>query len=308
MSIQIRSTLRDVPIRAVIYGADGVGKSTFCAGAPGACFIPVEEGIDNIDTMATPRPETWGQIVEYANALADDDRCKSLVIDSLDEAEQKCWEHLCRIGDGKRKNLKSIKDFGWGDGYKAAVSEWRILISALERAGNAGKNVLLIAHAHRKSVKNPSGEDYEQWQIKLHDSAASLFREWSHTVAFAELDIATVTDKDDGGRTKGIFSGKRVLRTAPSAGYQGKTRIAMAAKTPLDWASFVVAIEAGKVQQARRLEDLEIELERKMRELDDADVTMGCAGFLVTNGRTTETVIKAIETVQGYLDERSAVQ
>ena len=300
--IEIKSTLRDVPIRLVLYGADGVGKTTFCAGAPGAVFIPVEEGLDNIDSLATPHPETWAHLIEYVDALVEDARCKSIVIDSLDEAEQLCWEHLCRIGDGKRKNLKSIKDFGWGDGYRAAVAEWRQLIAALERAGNAGKGVLLVAHAHRKTVKNPSGEDYEQWQIKLHDSAASLFREWAHIVGFAELEIATVNDAQDGGRTKGQWSGKRLLRTSPSAGYQGKTRLTLPAKIPLEWQAFAQAVAAGKPPSIDALASI---LNEKLVALDNDDVTKGCADFVLTRGRSLASLTEAIATVQCYLDEKN---
>ena len=299
--IELKSTLRDVPIRLVLYGADGVGKTTFCAGAPGAVFIPVEEGLDNIDALATPRPETWAQLIEYTDALVDDSRCKSIVIDSIDEAEQLCWAHTCVIGDDKGKK-KNIEAFGYGKGYVAALGHWRGLLASLERAGQAGKNVLLIAHAHRKSVKNPSGEDYEQWQIKLNDKAASLFREWARIVGFAELEIATVNDVQDGGRTKGQWSGKRVLRTSPSAGYQGKTRLTLPAKIPLDWQAFAQAVAAGKPPSIDALASI---LNEKLVALDNDDVTKGCADFVLTRGRSLASLTEAIATVQGYLDEKN---
>lgn len=301
MSVEIRSTLRDVPIRLVVYGADGVGKTTFCAGAPGAVFIPVEEGLDNIDALATPRPETWQQLIEYVDALVSNDRCKSIVIDSLDEAEQLCWTRVCQLGDEKGKK-KTIEAFGYGKGYVAAMSEWRGLLASLERAGQAGKHVLLIAHAQRKNVKNPSGEDYEQWQIKLNDKAASLFREWARVVAFAELDIATVTDRDDGGRTKGQWSGKRILRTSPAAGYQGKTRLTMPAKIPLDWAAFEQAVAAGKPPSIEAMYET---LVRKLDDLKDLNVSHGCTSFLKERGRSLASLTEAISTVDGYLREKT---
>lgn len=300
MSLEISSTLRDVPIRLVLYGADGVGKTTFCSGAPGAVFIPVEEGLDNIDALATPRPETWAQLVEYADALVLDAKCKSIVIDSIDEAERLCWAHVCMQGDDKGKK-KNIEAFGYGKGYVAAVNEWRQLISALERAGQAGKNVLLIAHAQRKAVKNPSGEDYEQWQIKLNDKAAAMFREWSRIVGFAELDIATVTDKEDGGRTKGQWTGKRVLRTTPSAGYQSKTRHTLPAKIPLDWNAFAAAVAAGKPPSIDALGET---LASKLRELGNPEVNKGCETFLNQRGISLASMNDAIATVDGYLEEK----
>lgn len=299
--IEIKSTLRDVPVRLVLYGADGVGKTTFCAGAPGAVFIPVEEGLDNIDARATPRPETWAQLIEYAEALVTEPSCNSIVIDSIDEAEQLCWAHTCIVGDDKGKK-KNIEAFGYGKGYVAALGHWRQLLAVLERAGQAGKNVLLIAHAHRKGVKNPSGEDYEQWQIKLNDKAASLFREWARVVGFAELDIATVTDKEDGGRTKGQWSGKRILRTSPAAGYQGKTRLTMPAKIPLDWQAFAAAVAAGKPPS---LDALGETLTRKLMDLDNPEMWKGCESFIERRGRSLASLTEAIATVDGYLAEKN---
>ncbi len=298
MPIEIKSTLRESPIRAVIYGGDGVGKSTFCANAPGAIFIPVEEGLANIDARATPRPETWTQLLEYVEALTIEPSCKSIVIDSIDEAEVLSWNHVCDEGDEKGRKMKNIEAFGYGKGYVAALKHWRVLLVALERADAANKNVLLIAHAHRKTVKNPIGEDYEQWQIKLNDKAAGLFREWSRIVGFAELDIVTNNDKDDGGRTKGIWTGKRVLRTQPSAGYQGKTRLTLPDVIPLDWPAFAQAVAHSKPPS---VDALWATLTMKLAELADDEKSRGCMTFLDARGRTLASLTDAISRVDTYL-------
>ncbi len=300
MTLEIRSTLREVPIRAVVYGADGVGKSTLCAGAPKAVFICTEDGLDNIDARAIDPPETWAGILEAVDALTADDRCGTIIIDSLDWAEQMLWSWLVATRpDEKGRKVKDIEGYGYGKGYIAAASEWRVLLAALQRAGKAGKHVLMTAHAQRKSVKNPSGEDYEQLQIKLQERAAGLIREWVHIVAFAELDIATVTDKDDGNRTKGVFTGKRILRTQPAAGYQGKTRLTMPAKIPLDWAAFAAAVKAGRppsVDALRAQLDALIGL--------DEDLQSRCEKFLASRGMTPAALNDAIANVQRVLETK----
>ncbi len=300
MTIEIKSTLREVPIRAVIYGADGVGKSTLCAGAPSAVFIATEDGLDNIDARAIDPPTTWPGIIEAVDALAAHPQCGTIVIDSLDWAEQMLWSWLVETKpDEKNRKVKDIEGYGYGKGYIAAASEWRILIAALQRAGKAGKHVLLTAHAQRKAVKNPTGEDYEQMQIKLQDRAAGLFREWVHVVAFAELDIATVTDKDDGNRTKGVFSGKRILRTNPGAGYQGKSRLTLPAKIPLDWQAFEAAIKAGRPPS---VDELAAQLIAIIG--DDVPLTERCAKFLESRGKTAAAYNDAIANVQRVIEEK----
>jgi hypothetical protein len=300
--LEIRSTLREAPIRAVIYGADGVGKSTLCAGAPGAVFIASEDGLDNIDARQVNPPESWPQIIEYVDALSNDDRCGTIVIDSLDWSEQMLWSWLVATKtDEKGRKVKDIEGYGYGKGYIAAASEWRILIAALQRAGQRGKNVLMTAHAHRKGVKNPTGEDFEQMQIKLQERAAGLIREWVHIVAFAELDIATVTDKDDGGRTKGVFTGKRILRTQPSAGYQGKSRLTLPSKIPLDWHAFAAAIKAGRPPS---IGDLAGQLKELLESASDPSISDRCFKFLDARGRTSAAYTDAIANVQRLIETK----
>ncbi len=135
----------------------------------------------------------------------------------------------------------------------------------------------------------------------MSEKAAGLIREWVDIVGYAELDVATVTKDDDGGRTKGISTGKRILRCQPAAGYESKTRYALPSKIPLDWPSFAAAVKAGSHSA---LPDLEAELEKRLATLGDADVTNGCRMFLAGRGATVASLREAIETTQKYLDEK----
>jgi len=249
--------------------------------------------------MAVAPPESWPAIIAAVDALVLDDRCGSIVIDSLDWAEQMLWSHLVETRlDEKGRKVKDIEGYGYGKGYVAAATEWRVLIAALQRAGKAGKHVLLTAHAQRKSVKNPTGEDFEQMQIKLNDRAAGLFREWVHIVAFAELDIATVTDKDDGNRTKGVFTGKRILRTQPGAGYQGKSRLTLPDKIPLDWVAFEAAVKAGRPPS---IADLELGLMALLVAIQDPEVEAKCRSFIESRNFTVAAYNDAIVKLEANL-------
>ncbi len=299
--IEIKSTLRESPIRAIIFGKDGVGKSTFCAGAPGAVFIAVESGLDNIDALAVPTPTHWEDLIEYVQALSTDERCGTIVIDSLDWAEQLCWRHVCAQGDEKGRKQKNIESFGYGKGYVAALAEWRVLLGELQRARANGKNVLLIAHAERKAVKNPTGEDYDAWAIKLNAKAAGIIREWVDVVGFAELDVAIIEGKEKTDRAKGVSTGKRILRTQPAAGYDAKTRFTLPERVPLDWPTFARLVKAGRPPT---VEELTATLDNRLLALASDDVAAGCRSFLSERGRTFASLSEAIATVDGYLNEK----
>lgn len=232
-------TRRDAPIRAVIHGLGGVGKSTFAAAAPSPVFIAAEDGLMNIDAVALPEPTTWTGLLEQLDALRDEKHgYRTLVIDSLDWAEPLCWDHVCTVG--KKKN---IEDFGYGKGYVAAVSEWRTLLHRAQALRERGMHVIFIAHSVRKAVKNPEGDDYESWVIKLHEKSAGLIKEWVDIVGFATHDIATT---EVNGRFKGVATGDRVLRVQPHPAYDAKTRLHLPATVPLDWGAFMGAVDASR--------------------------------------------------------------
>lgn len=298
--IEIKSTLCESPVTAIFYAKDGVGKSTLCASAPGAVFISVEGGLDNIDALAVPSPKTWQDVLDSVVSLSKDERCKTIVIDSLDWLEQLCWAHICKIGigDGKSRNVSNIEAFGWGKGYTAALSEWRKLLMLLDEAKRHGKNVLMTAHATLKSVKNPFGEDYDAMILKMHEKAAGLLREWVDVVAYCELDIALHKEND---RTKSISTGKRVMRCSPSGGTTTKTRYNLPEVLPLDWNAFASAIKKGR---PRSVEALKATLQEKLATLDDPTLAAGCSQFLVERGETFASLSEAITTVDDYLKEK----
>ena len=53
------------PVRMNIQGTDGIGKSTFGAGAPNAIFIQAEDGLNFIEGVARfPLANEWKDILD----------------------------------------------------------------------------------------------------------------------------------------------------------------------------------------------------------------------------------------------------
>jgi hypothetical protein len=291
---QVKATRREAPVRQVVHGAGGCGKSTYAASAPKPVFVAAEDGLVNIDAHALPEPHTWAELLGQLDALAREPHdFRTLVVDSLDWIEPLCWEHVC-----KRGNKKDIEAFGYGKGYNAALDDWRVFLSKLSALHSRGMHIILIAHSVRKAVKNPEGDDYEQWQIKLHDKAAGLIKEWVDVVGFASHEIVTA---ETNGRVKGLATGRRVLKTQPNAGYDAKTRYHMPRSLPLDWPSFEQAVRAGSVSPVERLT---ADFNAKLVELGDADIEEKARGFLAERGASVSSLSDAIATVDAYLAEK----
>lgn len=294
---QVKETRRAAPVRMLVHGGGGVGKSTLGAAAPDHLFLSAEDGLANIDARAIePAPKNWAEVLAALEWVAANEKPGTLVVDSLDWLEPLCWKHVCEIANSSK--IKSIEDFGYGKGYIAALDQWRIFLARLRALHAAGWRIVLIAHSVRKKVQNPAGDDYDAWQIKLHEKAAGLLKEWVDVVAFAEHEISVVLD--DNKRAKGKATGRRILRCNPSAAYDAKTRYAMPRALPLDWAAFEAAVANGSRSPLVRLrEELELALAEANAELREK-----AAAFLAERGETVASLSEALETVNAYLAEQ----
>jgi DNA polymerase III delta prime subunit len=228
------------PLRVLLYGPEGVGKTTFGANAPKPIFLGAEDGHANLDVAYFPEPHSWGDILDAIRVLgAESHGYETLVLDTLDWLEPFCWKAVCAAG---RKT--GIEDFGFGKGYVAALDEWRVFVSALEAVRRAKRmNVVMLAHSQVKTFKNPEGDDYDRYSLKVHEKAAGLLKEWSDAVLFTNYETHVLKD---GAKAKGYGGGTRVIHTERRAAFDAKNRFGLPETMPLDWSEFANAVEASR--------------------------------------------------------------
>lgn len=241
------------PVRVLIYGVEGVGKSSFAACAPNPIFLGAEDGTSELDVARFPQPASWMEALEAIDELTHGEHdYQTLAIDTVDWLEPLCWAHVCaNKRDKKGKRHEQIEDFGYGVGYSMSLEYWRVLLTALERLSTRrGMHMVLIAHSWIKGFKNPTGDDYDRYEMKTHAKAGGLLREWCDAQLFATHE--TFTHESD-GRAKGISSGARVIHTERDAAWDAKNRYDLPVKLPLDWEAFMDAVAAHRPDDPRRL-------------------------------------------------------
>lgn len=236
-------------IRVLVYGPEGVGKSTFGAEAPNPIFLCSEDGTAQLDVARFPAPQSWGDALEAIGVLIRDQHdYKTVVIDTLDWLEPLCWQFVCQ-SHGKR----SIEDLGYGKGYIYALDEWRKLIGLLGDLEFKRKmNVVLLAHSQVKRQEDPDSQPFDRFRLKLHEKTADLFREWTDTVLFARHEVR-VNSSGKTGKAKGQATGARFLHTEWRAAYDAKNRNSLPSQLPLDWTQFEEAMLTGEPDIAERL-------------------------------------------------------
>jgi hypothetical protein len=228
------------PRRIVLSGTEGIGKTTWAAQAPKPIFLGAEDGTAQHDVSRFPEPRAWTDATDAVQCLISEKHdYKTLVIDTIDWLEPLCWEFICG-----RDSKADIEAYGYGKGYLAALSEWRVILRHLDTLRHKrNMSIILLAHTHIRPFRNPEGDDYDRYEMKIHTKSAGLIREWADCVFFANYE--TFTREGSAGRTKGIDNGARVLYTERRAAFDAKNREGFPPKIALSWDEFAALTDAS---------------------------------------------------------------
>lgn len=238
------------PWRVLVYGPEGVGKSSLAAATPSPLFIG-EDGVNHLDAARLP-VESWAQLRGAIGALAvEQHEYKTFVLDTVDWAEPLNWDFICA-----RDKEKSVESYGYGKGYSAALDEWRVLLADLERLQRErGLNVMLLGHCQQKTYKNPEGPDFDRYELKLNLKAGGLLKEWCDAVLFANHEQYAKTDERT-KRVRGVSTGARWLHTERTAAYDAKNRFSFPEALPLSWPDVEAAMGAIAVDVKELLKQI----------------------------------------------------
>lgn len=244
------------PMRVLVYGTEGIGKSTFAAAAPSPIFLAAEDGTAQLDIARFPEPKSWREVFDAIEELTEGaHEFKTLVVDTLDWLEPLCWQAVC-----ERSRWKSIEDGGYGKGYVAALDEWRVFLARLERLRERRQmHIIFLAHSWVKTFKSPDTDDFDRYELKVHTKAGGLLKEWADAVLFARYETFSHTDEKT-KRVKGVSTGARVLHTQRTAAWDAKNRYDLPELLPLDFQAFADAVAdkrpASPEQLKKRIEKL----------------------------------------------------
>ena len=240
------------PPRLMIYGQEGVGKSTFGANAPAPIFVQTEDGLGEIDCAKFPLAKSLAEVTNALKALRDEEHSyQTVVIDSLDWLERLIFDEICRA-----YGVRSIEkaDGGFGHGYTIAVNYWRDILSLLDELRNKrNMAVILLAHAKVERFEDPESSAYDRYSPRLHKLAAGLISEWADAAMFATKRFRVQKEASGFSGERGIAApigaggGDRILRTNCGPACMAKNRYNLPEEIPLSWQAFMdILMEAKK--------------------------------------------------------------
>ena len=227
--------------KIVIYGTEGIGKSTFAACFPDPVFIDTEESTKHMDVARFDAPTTWTSLLEEIKyVIANPDCCRTLVLDTADWAEQLELRELCA-----KNNWTSIETPGYGRGYTYAAEEFGKMLNLMSEVVAKGVNVVITAHAWLRKVELPEETGaYDHWEMKTSKKVAPMLREWADAVFFANYKIIVVNVDGQGAKgTNKAQGGRRMLYTTHTPYWDAKNRFGLPDELPLDYSAIKAAIE-----------------------------------------------------------------
>ena len=236
------------PPRVLLYGVEGIGKSTIGAQAPKPIFIQTEDGLDEIECDKFPLSKTFDQVIDALTDLRTlDHEYESVVVDSLDWLERLIWDKLC-----SQYNVNSIEkvDGGYAKGYTHALSMWREFLDNLNALRNdRGMVIVLIAHSKVERFEDPESSPYDRYSPRLHKHAGALISEWCDAVLFATRKMRTQSEESGFNRKRttahaiGRDGGERIIRSYGSPSCVAKNRYGINEELPLAWSEFVAGMK-----------------------------------------------------------------
>ena len=240
-------------LKVLIYGVEGVGKTTLAAQFPNPLFIDCEGGTDNFDVARFQRPTSWQMLLQEVEQIKQDPSiCSTLVIDTIDWAEAEAIRYVC-----DSHQVKNIEDFGWSKGYTYLNEEMGKLLNLLTEVRDAGINVVLTAHMNIRTISLPDDSGaYDRYELKLktakNGNNSQLVKEWADMVLF--LNYKQYVVKDEKTKQSKVTGGReRVMYTNHTAAYDAKNRFGLPDELPMKFESIAHLFASAPEKKAKDL-------------------------------------------------------
>ena len=238
-------------IKMIVYGPEGVGKTTFAAQTPGCVFIDTEGSTRHMDVARFDAPDSLYDVLDMLNyVLGHPEDFGTVVIDTVDWFEKLIFNAVC-----VEKKITNIEDLGYGKGYVYAKQKMQQILDVLQVIVDKGVHVCLVCHSAIRKFEQPDEMgSYDRYVLKLNEKNISpLVKEWVDMMLFVNYKTDVVTGPD--GKTKKARGGqKRVMYANHSACWDAKNRFGLPDEMPFEFSEIAHLFGEAKPVEAMTIE------------------------------------------------------
>ncbi len=224
-------------IKTIIYGVEGIGKSTFAAQFPDPVFIDTEGSTSHMDITRIPTPKSFSELLEDIDYfIRHPSELSTLVIDTADWAEKLAIKKIC-----DKNSVDGIEGIPYGRGYMYVFEDMGRMLNKLQELCDKGVNIVLTSHATIRTFTPPESDQnaYDRWEMKLLASkncdSPRMLKEWADLVLFANWK--TITVKDANKKTKAHGGTERVMYTQHRVAWDAKNRFDLPEELPFSFSA-----------------------------------------------------------------------
>jgi hypothetical protein len=216
--------------RLVVYGPEGIGKSTLASLLPNPVFTDVEHGTAALNVARTPTPASAEMCRKIVLDLQHDPQgFLTYVVDTADWTERLFAAETCSL-----LNISALggqEDFGHSyNKLEELFAKW--LDSLTQLSLSRGIHIVLLAHSKIRKFEQPEEMGaYDRWETKLQKKTAALLKEWPDMLLF--LSYKTLVRTEGKSKTKKGVGGNRVIRTTHHPCWDAKNHHGLPEEIPL---------------------------------------------------------------------------
>lgn len=228
MAIQVRKGAKVTPSLDLIYGIEGVGKSSLGATYPNPLFLDTEGSTSDLDVHAI-EVKDYASFIEAIQFACQSKDYKTIVIDTVDWLDQMVIENILR--EDNATSITDSKLYGFGAGDKRIQGYWYKNIIPMFRAVlNSGKNLVLMGHAEVKGQDDPINGRFDLYKLKMSKLSSAIVKEYVRNMFFMNFETHIEYRK---GLEKNRLKGGRIrnIHTIRTPQYEAKCRTKGIAET-----------------------------------------------------------------------------
>jgi hypothetical protein len=220
--------------KIVLYSEEGMGKSSWAAGAHKPLFANVrgEKGIAELGV-----PSVYIDTVEDLYAMIKEfphETYRTFVMDSGSAMQLIFQEYVI----AKYKWKQGMETLDYGKCWQRTYEIWDRVKNKLEMlADKHDVEIILLFHARIKDIEKPDSGNYGQHTLNLKDKCSIPMKQWASVVFFADYEQIVETKGENiaklNERGKVKVSGKRVIYTTKHPARDAKNRYHLPPVIPL---------------------------------------------------------------------------